>query len=204
MALPFVIVPALSLKSALMMSLFISAATIPTAVIAPLIKDKVKPMLLPPIYCFVAMMFVLVARLSVAGQLLLIDGLGIYIPLAALNGIMLHLAIVSPRDNATQGLLDSVLMCLGFTLVACAVGAFREILGSRTIWDIPFAFYPIRLGGVLMPFFGFIAIGFLNAAFRSLDRIVIGNMLAKPPKDERILTQSAEQDLNQDVKAGEG
>lgn len=188
-----------------MMSLFISAATIPPAVVAPLIKDKIKPIFLPPIYCFIAMMFVMVARLSVEGQLLLIDGLGIYIPLAALNSIMLHLTLVNPREDATKGLFDSVLMCLGFTLVACTVGAFREILGNRTIWDTAFAFYPIKLGGVFMPFFGFIVIGFLNAAFRSLDRMMIGNMLSKPSRTEREAGENEDsRDLQQNVKAGEG
>lgn len=181
MALPFIIVPSLSLKSSVMMSAFIFAATVPCAVIAPMLKKKVPVVYLVPLYSIISMCFVLLTRVMFGGYAVLLDSLGLYIPLAAVNSIMLELSAINPRKTAQKGFCDAVMMCMGFALVSCAVGALREILGNRTIWDIPFGIYPIKLNGVMMPFFGFIMIGFFNALCRSIDRAYVRRILAGEP-----------------------
>lgn len=181
MALPFVIVPTLSLKSGLMISLFIIAATVPAAMIAPIANKKIPMLYRVPCYSFIAMVFVVVVQVMFRHYAVLLDGLGLYIPMAALNSIMLELTVVNPRETPAKGLRGALLMCLGFSMVACGIGTLREILGNRTIWDIPFSVFPIKMGGVMLPFFGFILIGFLNALCRSIDRVVVRSMLAREP-----------------------
>ena len=182
MALPFVIVPTLNLKSGLLISVFILAATVPSAAIAPALHKKVPMPYLVPGYTLLAMLGVIAAQLLLRRQAVLLDSLGLYIPLAAVNSIMLELTVVSPRKTPQRGLRDALIICMGFALVACGIGAVREVLGSRTIWDVPFSLYPIRMVGVTLPFFGFILLGFLNALCRSVDRAVVNGMLSRGPE----------------------
>ena len=181
MALPFVIVPSTSLKSAVMMSVFIFAATVPCGVIAPIIKEKVEKIYALPIYCIISMLFVTAAKIYLRGHAVLLDQLGIYIPLAALNSMMIEVSAINPKKTWFKGLCRSVMMCMGFALVCCGMGALREIFSNHTIWDIPFKIYSIKIVGVSMPFFGFILIGFFSALCRSIDRGVTRTMLAVAP-----------------------
>ncbi len=181
MALPFVIVPTLNLKSGLLISVFILAATVPAATIAPVAHRKIPVLYLVPCYTLLAMAGVIAAQLLLRRQAVLLDSLGLYIPLAAVNSIMLDLSALHPRKTPWRGCQDAVAICLGFALVACGIGAVREVLGSRTIWGMPFGLYPIRMVGVTLPFFGFITLGFFNALCRSVDRAVVTGMLARRP-----------------------
>lgn len=181
-ALPFVIVPCYSLKSALVMSVFLFAATVPCALFSSFMKTKLKTAYLAACCAALAMCFVMMTKFALRGQAVLLDALGLYIPLAAVNSMMLETSVFSPSENWKNALKQSVLMCLGFALVACLIGAAREILGNQTIWDIPFKLYPIKMVGVKLPFFGFIMIGFITAICRSIDRALVRMMLLGEPK----------------------
>jgi len=109
MALPFIIVPAVNLKSAVAISLFIFAVTVPCAVLAAIIKDKVKTVYAIPLYCTVAMVIVTVLRLSLKAHAVMLEELGIYIWLTAINSIMVKLSASEPRDNWFTGLKDAVM-----------------------------------------------------------------------------------------------
>ena len=183
MALPFIIVPAVNLKSAVVISAFILATTVPCAVIAALLKDKVKSVYAIPFYCTIAMVIVALLRIRLKANAVMLEELGIYIWLTAINSIMIKLSASEPRDSWFKGLKDAVMMCLGFALACCLVGAVREILGNQTIWDRPFELYSVRLIGVSMPFFGFIMIGFVSALFRSIDRAVLKGIITAPVHD---------------------
>lgn len=180
-ALPFIIVPCNSLKAAVLMSAFLFAATVPCAIFSSLIKGRIKTAYLVVCCTVMAMGFVMLTKRAISGYAVLLDAMGLYIPLAAVNSMMLEMSVFSPRDNWIKALCDSVLMCMGFSLVACSIGAIREILGNQTIWDVPFVVYPVRMVGVGLPFFGFIMIGFLTAICRSFDRILTRLMLIGEP-----------------------
>lgn len=196
MALPFVIVPCSSLKSAVVISVFLFMATVPCAVFSSLAKHKLKVAYLVACCAVLSMCFVMLTKFALRGQAVLLDSLGLYIPLAAVNSMMLEMSVFSPRDDWKAALNNSILMCMGFALVACMIGAAREILGSQTIWDIQFKLYPVKMVGVRLPFFGFIMIGFLTAICRSVDRILVRMMLLGEPKyiepnEDDIQTESA-------------
>ena len=176
LTLPFVIVPTLSLKSGLMISAFLAVATIPSAILASVWGRRIQPIFALPCYGIVSMAFVLLLRWYCAGQALLLENLGVYLPLCAFNGMMLELSLLHPRKKPLQALHDSVMMCIGFLLVAAFLSAGRELLGTGTLWGIPVA-APIRISGLTLPFAGFILIGFLSALFRRLDGIIVGRML---------------------------
>ena len=176
MTMPFVIVPTLSLRAGLLMSAFLAAATIPSAVLASLVGRKIPPLFSLPFYGAVSTGCVLLLRFCVSGQALLLEDLGVYVPLAAFNGMMLELALVHPRRRASDALHDAVMMCFGFLLVAAFLSALREFLGSGSLWGVPLT-APNRIRGLVLPFSGFILIGFLSALFRRVDSIIIGRML---------------------------
>lgn len=158
------------------MSAFLAAATIPSALLASVWGRRVQPIFALPCYGLVSMAFVLLLRRCFAGQPLLLENLGVYLPLSAFNGMMLELALVHPRRQPLQALRDAVMMCLGFLLVAAFLSGARELLGTGTLWDRPVA-APIRMPGLVLPFGGFILIGFLSAFFRRIDGIIVGRML---------------------------
>ncbi|MEG1849721.1 MAG: Rnf-Nqr domain containing protein, partial [Oscillospiraceae bacterium] len=177
LALPFVIVPSLSLKSGVAMSLILLAATVPTAVASSLADRKIPIWMRAPCCVLLSMGCILAIIGGMHKNPLVLDSLGVYVPLAAGNTLMLELAVFHPRDNAKAAFFDASKMCLGLALVLCGVSALREILGNRTIWDVEFGLYPIRMSGVMLPFFGFILLGFLGALFRCVDRAILRTTL---------------------------
>jgi len=72
-----------------------------------------------------------------------------------------------------------VFTTVGFSLVMCIVSAFREILGKGTIWDAPIGKMQGNIS-FLLPFMGFIIIGFLAAAISKI------NMILRESKDGEV------------------
>lgn len=179
LALPFAIVPTTSLKSGAAISLIVTAATALPTLLAPILWRK-RPLWLRAVASVMSSMAaVMLASLLLRPWPLLMDSLGSYISLAAVNTLMFQMAVMEPRKCVSTALLDTLRMCLGFALVVCSVSALREILSSRTIWGVEWSLYPIGIDGVTLPYFGFILLGFLSALFRSLDRWIKRSMLAR-------------------------
>jgi len=63
--------------------------------------------------------------------------LGIFIPLIVVNCIILGRAEAFAQKNAVlPAILDGLGMGIGFTLAITIMGAFREVLGNGSIFDI--------------------------------------------------------------------
>ena len=93
------------------------------------------------------------------------ESLGLYIPLIAVNCIILDRTKVFASDNPPgKSFLDGLFTGLGFTGALAILGGIREILGTGTIWGIPvpiLSTYPVGL--ILSPCGGFIMLGCLIA-----------------------------------------
>lgn len=64
--------------------------------------------------------------------------LGIFIPLIVVNCIILGRAeAFAQKNNVKNAILDGIGMGLGFTLAITVMGAFRELLGNGSIFNIP-------------------------------------------------------------------
>jgi len=101
--------------------------------------------------------------------------LGIYVPLIAVNGIILTRAeAYASKNGVFRSLIDGVSMAAGFTLALAAVGVIREILGSGTVWGMPLFgdnFRPAAMMSLAPG--GFLTLGVLIAAanrLKSRDR----------------------------------
>ena len=111
--------------------------------------------------------------------------LGLFIALIVVNCAILGRAeAFAAKNPVTAAALDGLMMGLGFTLALVAIGGVREILGSGTLFvnahlllGPSFAFLELSVipeyrGFLLMilPPGGFLAVGFLLAGKRGLDR----------------------------------
>ena len=111
--------------------------------------------------------------------------LGLFIPLIVTNCAILGRAeAFASKNSVGASVFDGLMMGLGFTLVLVILGATREILGSGTLFANAslllgqnFSFLETTLiedyrGFLLfaLPSGGFIALGFILAAKRMLDR----------------------------------
>ena len=111
--------------------------------------------------------------------------LGLFIPLIVTNCAILGRAeSFASRNPAAPALFDGLMMGIGFTLALVTVGAVREILGSGTLFQgaalmlgdtlsfLELALIPDYRGFLLaiLPPGGFVALGFILAGKRLLDR----------------------------------
>lgn len=110
--------------------------------------------------------------------------LGLFIPLIVSNCLPLaRLEAFAAKEKVLPSLLDGLFMGLGFTLALTMIGAFREIIGSGTIFadasllfGPAFKFMELRVlpqdMGILMmvlPPGGFLATGLMVVGKRLLD-----------------------------------
>jgi electron transport complex protein RnfE len=111
--------------------------------------------------------------------------LGLFIPLIVTNCAILGRAeSYASRNNITPAVTDGLMMGLGFTLALVILGAVREILGSGTLFAnaalllgdgfsfLELTIIPDYSGFLLLilPPGGFIALGFILATKRVLDK----------------------------------
>lgn len=109
-----------------------------------------------------------------------ISELGIYIPLIAVNSLILDITLMDAFEGLWPNIKKIISYTLGFAIVMCSVSAGREIVSERTIWDIPFELFKYKIVGVQAVFFGFILIGMLAAMFRVLERTIKYITIIKP------------------------
>lgn len=111
--------------------------------------------------------------------------LGLFIPLIVTNCAILGRAeAFASKNNAIPSLYDGLMMGLGFTLALMILGAVREVLGTGTLFAnaslmfgsafkvLELTVIPDYAGFLLMilPPGGFLALGFLLAGKRQLDK----------------------------------
>ena len=92
--------------------------------------------------------------------------LGIYLPIMAVNSlIVLRCERFAVKIRPVAALTDGLTASVGYAAVLLAVGTMREIFGKGSI--LGFAFFKGHtMTGLLLPFGGFIMLGFFGAALR--------------------------------------
>lgn len=99
------------------------------------------------------------------------DKVGVFLPLMVVNPIITaHSGEAVRTKKPLTTFIDGIYTTIGFSLVMCIISAIREILGKGTIWDSA-----IGLKGnisFMLPFMGFIIIGFFAAGVAKINSII--------------------------------
>lgn len=175
LALPFAIMITTSLKSAVALSIVIACSLVATVLLAQLIGNWLPRPFCLVIYalfslCIVIACSPLVSMLSPE----LLDSLGMYVPIAAVNSILMVLCERSFHKSyrPMRALLDAVMYSIGAAFALCLMAVVREVLGNNTIWGFPVAF-PLKMRGLQIAFSGFLLTAFFGALFHGLRRILL-------------------------------
>lgn len=89
-----------------------------------------------------------------------------YLPLLAVNAIIVfHCETCAAHQPLRVSLMDALGASLGYAIVLLLLGFFRELLGSGSVLGHSFPALP-KITGLLMPFGGFLLLGFMAAAVK--------------------------------------
>ena len=100
--------------------------------------------------------------------------LGVFLPLMITNSLIVWRSESRfHKEKKSRMALDLFFHILGFWAVICVVGAVREIWGNGTLWENQLDFVKNPIMGILLPFFGFIIVGFLAALLHKYRNYLI-------------------------------
>jgi electron transport complex protein RnfE len=137
------------------------------SLLSNVIPDKVR---IPAFVVIIASFVTIVDLLMQAYVPSLYEKLGIFIPLIVVNCIVLGRAeAYACKNSVISSLIDGVGMGLGFTMALGILGAFREIVGSGSIFGHKFISGDGILIFILAPG-AFMALGYLIALINKIKR----------------------------------
>ena len=91
----------------------------------------------------------------------------IFLPIIAVNSLIaLHCERVAVRSTLKETFFDAVSATIGYVLIIFIVAILREVLGSGTFYSVKLNL-PVQLKGLLLPFGGFLMLGFAAAFFKA-------------------------------------
>lgn len=177
-----VIVAATSLKNSAVLAIAYGIITFFTVFFTSFVPKKLPYTIRVIIYVVFASLIYIPTEflLEQLFEPLAIYNVGIFLPLMVANSLIVRKSetrfFVQKKGAMLVDLLCSV---IGFMWVICLVGAVRELLGNGTLWNVPIL-EDFAVPGLLLPFSGFILIGFIAAGFQKFRNHVIEQ------KEERI------------------
>lgn len=164
-----VVAMATSVKSAALLAAVSAVIVILSEIIASLFLKSVPRWIRIGIYiilgaAIVSPFMILIERMSTP----LFSSLGIYLPIMAVNSlIVLRCERFAVKIAPLKALWDGVTASAGYAAVLIVTGFFREILGSGTLFG-KVIFKTPALSGLLLPFGGFLFLGFAGAVLRAM------------------------------------
>lgn len=187
--LPFLIATTISLRAAVAMSLELFIVHMGTMLCALITRRYLAGWVRPMVNVTVSTLLMVVSRLWLIALFRgITDTLGMYIYLMAVNGMTVYQSSTVKRD-AHPGLVmgEAFLDALGFSLAMFVVSLFREYVGNGTLWgrSVP---VPLRMPGLLVPFSGFILVGFLLALTRVVNKALLGLALREQARKDARFT----------------
>ena len=173
MDLPFLIVTSISLQAAAAISIELFFVHMGT-VISALILCRFLPKWVRPL-AYVAVstiIMLLVTAYLIRVFPVVTDILGMYVYLMAVNGMTFAAAMSVEKEQKIYPVIANAFKgAAGFVVAMFVISMLREYFGSGSLWgtQIP---HLLRMDGLLVPFFGFILVGFLLAGTRLLGKKV--------------------------------
>lgn len=160
---------AVSLKLAIMLACVSCAELILIELFACLALRKVKSYFRMPIYAILGVLinipFFMFFEHFTPNEA---NAAGIFLPILAVNSLVaLHCERFAVKNPFKSTFIDALSASAGYAFVTLTIGIVREILGSGTLYSEDL-FLPVQLKGFLMPFGGFLLLGFLAAAVKGI------------------------------------
>ncbi len=98
----------------------------------------------------------------------LFSSLGIYLPIMAVNSLnVLRCERFAVKISPIKALVDGLTASVGYSAVMLVCGFIRELLGDGSLFGFEI-FKGRTMSGLLLPFGGFLILGFAGAALRAL------------------------------------
>ncbi|MEG2396376.1 MAG: Rnf-Nqr domain containing protein [Oscillospiraceae bacterium] len=164
-----VVAMAISLKSAIILSVVSFAELFIIEMISCLMLKKVKGRYRMAIYAVLGVMiniplFMVFKRFAPNET----ANVGIFLPLMAVNSLIaLHCERFAVRNSPSETAVDAISAGASYAFVILIIGIIREVIGSGTLYSFKLHL-PVQLSGLLMPFGGFLILGFFAAILKSI------------------------------------
>lgn len=164
-----VVAIAVSLKSSIIVSVVSAVELIIIEMFACLLLKRLKKSIRMPIYAILGMsinipMYML-CKFIIPNET---ASAGIFLPLIAVNSLIaLHCERFAVKHKAGETFTDAVSAGASYAFVILIIGTVREVLGNGTFYGIKLKL-PVELSGLLMPFGGFLLLGFMAAVLKSI------------------------------------
>ena len=160
-----VVVGSYSLKSALELSLMMVLIAVPVNLILCAVGELLPNWLRPGVVLLVSAAFYLpagwVTERVFPGALAMLGTCGAWM---VCNSMVLSRANeYAPSHIGWAAAADALGCSVGFSLIVCAFAVVREIIHCGDIWGVTTSLRVVQNKGILLPFFGFIMLGFLAA-----------------------------------------
>lgn len=173
--LPFLIAASTGVRNAVAMSIEMFFVHMATMLVVVLFTRK-----MPPWQRVIVTVAVSTATMMLTRELLvflfpdILNSLGMYIYLLSVNGLTFYESLsMNKRAKVRPVMRREFFHVFAFIAVMFPISLAREYFGSGAVWGISVSM-PFKLGGVIMPFFGFILMGFLLAAVKFINKKLIG------------------------------
>lgn len=164
-----VVAIAVSLKSAIIVSVVSAVELIIIEMFACLLLKRLKKSIRMPIYAILGMSIniplYMLCKFIIPNET---ASAGIFLPLIAVNSLIaLHCERFAVRHKASETFTDAISAGASYAFVVLIIGTIREVLGNGSVYGISLNL-PLKLSGLLMPFGGFLMLGFMAAALKSI------------------------------------
>ena len=156
--------------SALGMGIATACALIGANAVVALIRGLLPEKGRLPVFVMVSALFATLARMVIRGWFpALAASLGVYLPLIAVNCLLLYRAESFAAENGIgAACADGVGMGLGYVCAMLAIGILREVLGHGSCFGaaLPAAFEPMVL--LALPAGGFMVLGIAMGVYNAI------------------------------------
>ncbi len=159
-----------SVKNGLMLGVAVFVVQVLSSVSASALKRVIIPKIRIPTFTIIIAIWVSVMDMVLAAYFPLVYAeVGLYVKLIVAFAIIIsRMELFSMKNPVMPSFWDGFGMGLGFLLAMILTGAFRELLGSGSIFGIALVdFNPLLL--VILPAGGFFTIGLIMALFNWVD-----------------------------------
>lgn len=159
-----------SVKNGLLMGVAVLAVQVLSSLTVAIFRSWIHDKVRIPVYTIIIAVWVTVIDMLLAALAPAVYAeIGLYIKLIVAFAIIIsRLEVFASRYPVLPSVVDGVGMGAGFCFAMVLIGAFREVLGSGSIWGIQIIEHgPLLL--FILPAGGFFIIGLLMAAMNWID-----------------------------------